>query len=127
MLAPTVKYERISGAFVLEKSNFLSCSSPCCVDLVMRFFRRKKCGKANKSSRKILSGLRYSQSCRTPSGINSLPWPLGRNTEEQQQVLGSIPRENNSRGLRKQRIPTRLFAVLDAIGATCHGYKPGTR
>ena len=32
----------------------------------------------------------------------------------------SIPRENHSRGLRKQRIPATLFAVLVAIGATCH-------
>ena len=31
-----------------------------------------------------------------------------------------VPRENHSRGVRKQRIPPRLFAVLDAIGATCH-------
>ena len=38
-----------------------------------------------------------------------------------------VPRENHTRGLRKQRIPARLFAVLDAIRATCHGNKPGTR
>ena len=32
----------------------------------------------------------------------------------------SVPTENHSRGLRKQRILARLFAVLDAIGTTCH-------
>ena len=50
VLAPTTKFERISGAFALDKSNFLSCSSSCCVGLVVRFFRRKKkIGKANKA------------------------------------------------------------------------------
>ena len=39
----------------------------------------------------------------------------------------SVPEENHSRGLGKQPNPARPFAVLDAIGATCHGYKPGTR
>ena len=39
----------------------------------------------------------------------------------------SVPGENHPRGLRKQPNPARLFAVLDAIGATCHEYKPGTR
>ena len=32
----------------------------------------------------------------------------------------SVPRESHSQGLRKQRIPARLFPLLDAIGATCH-------
>ena len=109
MSAPTAKNERISGAFALDKSNFLSCSSPCCVGLVMRFFHWKMWESQQKQPlmcwQKISSSLRYSQSCRTPSGINSLPCPLGRNTEEQQQVLGSISRENHSRGLRTQRIP----------------------
>lgn len=39
----------------------------------------------------------------------------------------SVPRENHLRGFRKQRIPGRLFAVLDAAGPTCDGYKPGAR
>ena len=39
----------------------------------------------------------------------------------------SVPREYHLHGLRKQRIPARLYAVLDAIGTTYHGYKPGTR
>lgn len=39
----------------------------------------------------------------------------------------SVPREYHLRGLRNQRIPARLYAVVDAIGVTCHGYKPGTR
>ena len=40
----------------------------------------------------------------------------------------SVPGEYHSRGLRKQPNPARLFAVLDAIKATClYGYKPGTR
>ena len=29
MFALTTKYERISGAFALDKSNFFSCGSPC--------------------------------------------------------------------------------------------------
>ena len=37
----------------------------------------------------------------------------------------SVSRENHLRGLRKQRIPAKRFAVLDAIEATCHVYKPG--
>ena len=32
----------------------------------------------------------------------------------------SVRRENHSRGLWKQRIPASVFAVLVAIGATCH-------
>ena len=39
----------------------------------------------------------------------------------------SVPREYHSHSLRKQRIPARLYAVLDAIGTTNRGYKPGTR
>ena len=74
---------------------------------------------------KIFSLWRFSQNCRTPSGLDSLPCPLGRNTEGKQQVLSSL--RNHSRGYRKQRIPVRLFVNLDAIVATCHGYKPGTR
>ena len=83
-----------------------------------------KCGKANKSSRRCV-GKRY-----------FLPEDLARTTKLQ---VGStvcrvhwdeirrgnnrclVPSENHSRGLRKQRIPARLFAVLDAIGATYQG------
>ena len=39
MFAPRTKHERMSGAFPFVKSN---CSFTfCCVDLVVRFFRRK--------------------------------------------------------------------------------------
>ena len=41
VFAPTTKYERISGAIALDKSNFLSRGSPCCVGLVVQFFHRK--------------------------------------------------------------------------------------
>ena len=123
VFAPTTKNEQISGAFALDKSNFLSCGSPCCVDLDVRFFQRKMWESQPKQPlmcrQKMLSVWRFSQSCLARSGINTLP--------VQQQVLGSIPRENYSRGLRKQRFPARPFAVLDAIWAKCHEYKPGTR
>ena len=40
----------------------------------------------------------------------------------------SVPGEYHSQGLRKQPNPARLFAVLDAIKATCsYEYKPDTR
>ena len=39
---------------------------------------------------------------------------------------GGATKKNHLRGLRKQPNPARIFAVLDAMGATCHWYKPGT-
>ena len=55
MFAPTTKNERISGAFALDKSNFLSCSSPCCV----RWFghavlSQKNVGKQTKAAVNVL-------------------------------------------------------------------------
>ena len=112
----------------------LSCSSPCCV----RWFghavlSQKNVGKQTKAAVNVLA----KKYCLAKDIARAVELLVGSTvcrvhwdeiyTEEQQQVLGSIPRENHSRGLRKQRIPTRLFAVLDVIGATCHGYKPGTK
>ena len=67
---------------------------------------------------KTFSVCRLSQSCRTSSGLNSSPYPLGRNTEQQQE-LGS--RENHSRGLRKQRIPVRSSFLWERF---IHTYIP---
>ena len=82
-----------------------------------------KCGKANKTSRKCAGKIYF------------LSKELARAAQLQEgsaicRVHGdeirrsnnrcSVPRENHFRGLRKQRIPARIFAVLDAIGATCH-------
>ena len=130
MFAPTTKYERISGASALDdldKSIFPSCGSPCCVGLVVRFFHRK-CGKANKSGSKCV-GQKY---CMSEDLARAAELQAG-STVCRDEILRSnnrcsVPGElNHSRGLRKQPNPARLFAVLDAIGATCHGYKPGTR
>ena len=82
-----------------------------------------KCGKANKTSRECAGKIYF------------LSKELARAAERQEgsaifRVHGDeirknnnrcwVPREKHSRGLRKQRIPARLFAVLNAIGATCH-------
>ena len=68
---------------------------------------------------KTFSVCRLSQSCQTSSGLNSSPYPLGRNTEQQQE-LGS--RENHSRSLRKQRIPVRSSFLWEQF---IHTYKGG--
>ena len=75
--------------------------------------------------KKIFSVWRVNQSCWTQVGstVCDLHWDEIRTSNNR----CSVPRENHLRGIRKQRIPARLFAVLDAIGATCHGYKPGAR
>ena len=40
----------------------------------------------------------------------------------------SVPRENHSRALHKNGIPSRLYAVLDAVGKASNvPYRPGTR
>ena len=40
----------------------------------------------------------------------------------------SVPRENHSRTLHQNGIPSRLYAVLDAVGKTGNvPYRPGTR
>jgi len=90
----------------------------------------EKCEKADKSSRKC-AGKKYFLSedlaraaqLQVGSTVCRVHWDEIRRSNDR----CSVPREDHSRGLRKQRIPARLFAVLDAIGATCHGYKPGTR
>ena len=90
----------------------------------------EKCGKANKSSRKC-AGRKYILSeelaraaeLQVGSTVCRLHWDEIRRSNNR----CSVPRANHSRRLRKQRIPARLFAVLDAIGATCDEYKPGTR
>ena len=129
VFAPATKYERILGAFALDKSKIFLRSSPRCVGLVRRAVPsqrsvRKPTKVAVNVPAKISSVLRFSQSCRTPSSTACrVHWDKIRRSNNRCYV----PRENHTRGLRKQRIPTRLFAVLDAIGATCHGNKPGTR
>ena len=90
----------------------------------------EKCGKASKSSCKC-AGKKYFLSedlaraaeLQVGTTVCHIHWDKIRRSNN----TYSVPRENHSRGLRKQRIPARLFCVLDAIGATCHGYKPGTR
>jgi len=67
------------------------------------------CVKATKAAvnvrAKKISVWRFSQSCPTPSGLNSLPCPLGRNSEEQRQVLGFKRRPF------KQTIPGSVIAT----------------
>ena len=78
-----------------------------------------KCGKANKTSRKIYflsKELARADELQESSAICRVHWDEIRRSNNR----CSVPRENHSRGLRKQRIPARLFAVLDAIGATSH-------
>ena len=89
-----------------------------------------KCGKANKSSRKCVSkkyllseDLANAAELQVGLTVCRVFWDEIRRGENR----WSVPRENHSRCLRKQRIPARLFAVLDAIGPTVHGYKPSTR
>ena len=83
-----------------------------------------KCEKANKTSRKCAGKIYFlskelaraaelQESC----AICRVHWDEIRRSNNR----CSVPRENHPRGLRKQRIPARLFAVLDAIGAICHG------
>ena len=84
VFAPATKYARISRAFAFDKSKFLFLCTFLLVALVWL------CGSfaenVGNPTKYFLSG--FIQSCRTPSRFNSLPCPLGRNTEEQQQVLG---------------------------------------
>ena len=90
----------------------------------------EKCGTANKSSHKC-AGKKYflsedlARAAELQVGTTVCRVHLDEIRRSKKRY--SVPRENNSRGFRKQRIPARLFPVLDAIGATCHGYKPGTR
>ena len=78
-----------------------------------------KCGKPNKTTRKIYflsKELARAAELQEGSAICRVHWDEIRRSNNR----CSVPRENHSRGLRKQRIPARLFAVLDATGATCH-------
>ena len=111
MFAPTTRNERISGAFVLDKSSFfpvvlLVASVWLCGSYAA------KCGKVNKSSRKCASkkiflseDLARAAELQVGSTVCRVHWDKirrGSNT-------CSVPRENHSRGLRKQRIPARLL------------------
>ena len=82
-----------------------------------------KCGKANQTSRKCAGKIYFlskelarAAELQEGSAICRVHWDEIRRSNNR----CSVPRENHSRVLRKQRIPARLFAVLDAIGATCH-------
>ena len=82
-----------------------------------------KCGKANKTSRKCAGKIYFlskeltrAAELQEDSAICRVHWDEIRRSNNR----CSVPRENHSRGLRKQRIPARLFAVLDAIGAISH-------
>ena len=82
-----------------------------------------KCGKANKTSHKcavkiyfLSKELARAAELQEGSAICRVHWDEIRRSNN-----GClVPRENHSLGVRKQRIPARLFAVLDAIGASCH-------
>ena len=90
----------------------------------------EKSGKANKSNRKcagkmyfLSEDLARAAELQVGSTVCRVHWDEIRRSNNR----CSVPGQNHSRGLRKQRIPARLFAVLDAIGGAYHGYKPGTR
>ena len=93
MFAPTTKYEKISGAFALDKSNFCFYVVLLVALVWLCGSFAEKCGKANKSRRKC-AGKKYFLSedltrAAELSGLNSLPCSLGRNTDKQQQMFGS--------------------------------------
>ena len=82
-----------------------------------------KCGKPNKTTRKCAGKIYFlskelarAAELQEGSAICRVHWDEIRRSNNR----SSVPRENHSRGLREQRIPAKLFAVLDAIGATCH-------
>ena len=81
----------------------------------------EKCGKANKSSSKC-AGQKFG----TRAAELQVGSTVCRDEVRRSNNRCSVPGENHSRGLRKQPNPARIFAVLDAMGATCHWYKPGT-
>ena len=58
MFAPTTKYEKISGAFALDKSNFCFYVVLLVALVWLCGSFAEKCGKANKSSRKC-AGKKY--------------------------------------------------------------------
>ena len=89
-----------------------------------------KCGKANKSCRKcagkmyfLAEDLARAAELQVGSTVCRVHWDEIRRGDNR----CSVPKAYHSHGLRKQRIPARLYPVLDAIGASCPGYKPGTR
>ena len=82
-----------------------------------------KCGKPNQTTRKCAGKIYFlskelarAAELQEGSAICRVHWDEIRRSNNR----CSVPRENHSRSLRKQRIPAKLFAVLDAIGATCH-------
>ena len=117
MFVPATKNEKVSA-----KANFFH--AVFFVALVwLRDSVAVKCGKANKSSRRcsgkiyfLSKELARAAELQEGSTICRVHWDEIRRSNNR----CSVPRENHSRGLRKQRIPARLFPVLDATGATCH-------
>ena len=88
----------------------------------------EKCGKANKSSSKCV-GQKY---CMSEDLVRAAELQVGstvcRDEIRRSNNRCSVPGEYHSQELRKQPNPARLFALLDAIKATClYEYKPGTR
>ena len=114
--------------FVLDKSNFFPYFLWCRFDYAVP--TRQNVGRPTKAAinvpaKKYFLSEDFSRAAELQVGstICRVYWDEIRRGSNR----CSVPRENHSRGLRKQRIPARFFAVLDAIGATCHVYKPGTR
>ena len=84
-----------------------------------------KCGKTDKSSRKCAGKIYFlskelarAAELQEDSAVCRVHWDEIRTSNNCNRC--SVPRENHSRGVRKQRLPPKRFAVLDAIGATCH-------
>ena len=122
MFAPTTKYERISGAFALDKAQFSFMWFS-----LLRWFGRavlspKNVGKPTKAAVNVSAKYIVARAAALQVGSTVCQNEIRRSNNG-----CSVRGENYSRGLRKQPNPARLFAVLDTMGATCHGYKPGTR
>ena len=122
MFALTTKYERISGAFALDKSNFFSCGSPCLHWFGRAVPSKKNVGKPTKAAVNVSAKNIVARAAELQVGSTVCQDDIRRSNNR-----CLVPEENHSRGLGKQPNPARLFAVLDAIGATCHEHKPGTR
>ena len=117
VFAPATKNERVSGMLAFGKGNFFSL-----VLLVALVWLCDsvgvKGGKANKSSCKsggkiyfLSKELARAAELREGSTICRVHWDEIRRSNNR----CSVPRENQSRGLRKQRIPATLFAVLQHL------------
>ena len=123
MFAPATKNEIVSGALALGKSNFFFHAVLLVALVWLCDSVGVKGGKANKSSRKCAGKIYFlskelarAAELQEGSTICRVHWDEIRRSNNRY----SVPRENHSRGLRKQQIPATLFAVLDAIGATSH-------